>query len=235
MLGFGKKKAKQAGDNDASVTEEKEDISGEETKSSSKKGKKGGKSKGLFTKKKIFLLIILVMLGTGGYFGYTVFMGPKDGQVRYVKKELGHVGLPQEMLKFTFTQIPDLYLAILDFDSEMMIFDNEIQRIQAVGEKYPDQQKIAEKEKKVWEKSRGSLVKEFSKIEKPIKEMYVLYQVNPEQGTAKVAEKGEELVATARNALATAQEQTQKLKQDEAAAPEGLFPGLIYKLKKKFL
>jgi hypothetical protein len=112
--------------------------------------------------------------------------------------------------------------------------DKEIARIDAIAKKYPEQGKIAEKEKAALEKAKINLQKGFLKIEKPVKEIYVLFRVNPEQAMIQINEKNKELTELAGAALAPARELTQKIPSEEAP-PQGLIKGTLYKLKKKFL
>lgn len=200
--------------------------------------KKIGKIAGLKTlinKKRVFIFFFILLLGGGGYIGYSLLFSQTQEKPIYTQKKLDHVTLPDEMLRFSFDQFPSLYQALVSFNSQIILLDAEIQRIDAVGRKYPEQLKIADREKKVWEKAKDSLVKAFSKIEKPVKEIYVLYQVNPEQGMALAAEKSPELIQAAQEALTESRNQTDKLNQNQENQSEGFFQGLIHKLKKKFL
>ncbi len=194
------------------------------------------KKKFLF-KKLIILLLIPGILGGGGFFAYTKFFsgsGTKDSRV-YLPVTLSHVTLPQEMLAFCFARMPELYDALVAYDGEMDLFEAEIARIDAVGTKYPDQEKIADGQKKVWDKEMQSLKKSFEKLEKPIKETFVLFQVNPTAGQEKIDQTAEEMLQTAKEALGKAQEQTAPLKKAMPKAPEGLVKGTLYKIKKMFL
>lgn len=187
-----------------------------------------------------FILVILgvfIAAGASAFAVYTLWFAPKtgkDGAPLYQKTELPHVGLPEEMLEFSFYHFPDLYRAMTAYNLEINLFDREIARIEQISRTYPDQVKITEKEKKIWEKAKETLKKAFIKIEKPVKETYVLFRVNEAQGLIRIRELNKELTEAAQSALAPAQALTQKLKQEEEA-PEGLVKGSIYKLKKKFL
>ncbi len=206
---------------------------GEDT--SAAEGKKP-KKKSLL-KKLIFLLLILLILGGGGFFAYTKFFsggGSEDGR-QYQAGTLSHVNLPEEMLKFCFANMPELYDALLIYDAEVSLFEAEIKRIEDIAAKYPDQQKIADAQKKVWEKGKTTLVKSFEKLEKPIKETFVLFQVNETLGQEKVAQSARQMAQTAQEALEKSNEQTAPLKEAMNQPPGGLIKGTIFKLKKKFL
>lgn len=242
MFGLGKKKKK---DNKSS-----KDLP--EKKSSKKTGSKASdspedkddskttspKKKKRFSKKLIFIiLIVLIALGASGYVGYTMYFtsdDPLDPDAKYETMDLEHINLPMEMMEFTFKHFRELYLSMVAFDKEINLLNREIERIDAIAKKYPDQIKIADKEKKVWEKVKKTLEKTIIKIEKPIKKLYVLLSVNREQGIEQIEAKKSELNELAVTALKSANEKTLKLKTNDKA-PQGFIKGNIYKLKKKFL
>ncbi len=238
MLGFGKKKKKDKEEVKASekdLPEEQEEESKDEPDTPEEPDKKKRK---LPSKKVIIIvLLVLVAVGVSSYIVYSLYFTPKNStsqNTTYQKLELKHMSLPEEMLRFTFDYFPDLYVAMIIFNSEINLFNNEIARIDAIAQKYPDQKKIADKEKKTWEKTKNTLQKVFLKIENPVKATYVLFRVNKEQGLTQIEAKSKELTDLALSALASAQELTQKLKSDDTV-PQGLIKGTIYKLKKKFL
>lgn len=237
MLGFGKKKRKDA---DAA-----------EADGPAAKGKKATNppqeaepiehppltKKRFITKKQIFiLLMVLGAIGASAYWVYTLHFTEKtSGTAVYQTIELPHVKLPEEMVKFSFDHFPDLYISLVNFNAEISLFIKEIQRIEAIAQKYPEQKKITDTGKKELEKGKNTLIKEFSKLEKPIKETYVLFQVDETQGLARIKEKKQELTDTAQAALNTAQEQTKKITPQAPQVPEGMIQGTLHKLKKKFL
>ncbi len=189
--------------------------------------------------KKIILVafLILTALGASSFVVYRLYFAPKDPEslkAVYQKTELKHINLPEEMIRFCFDHFPDLYAALLTCNSQIILMDQEIARIDGVAKKYPEQGKIAEKEKAVWEKAKINLEKGFLKIEKPVKEIYVLFRVNQEQAIIQINEKNKELTELAGAALAPAQELTQTIRPEETP-PQGLIKGTLYTLKKKFL
>ncbi|RLC25747.1 MAG: hypothetical protein DRH93_00975 [Deltaproteobacteria bacterium] len=246
MLGFGKKKKKKAKKDKAKASETdlpKAEEKGKDTdepdpQDASDKKAPAKKKKKRFSKKRLFIiLLVLIAVGASSYIVYTLYFGSKDSTSQkavYEKIELNHINLPEEMLKFSFDYFPDLYAAMITFNSEINLFNNEIARIDAIAQTYPDQKKIADKEKKIWEKSKKGLQKVFLKIEKPVKETYVLFRVNKEQGLFQIEAKNKVLTELAQSALTAARELTQKLKSNQNI-PQGFIKGNIYKLKKKFL
>lgn len=251
MLGFGKKKKKDKDDEsgkdlkkekaadppepEEELEEETEDDdSSKKKKKKKKRAKKGGKK--LPIKLIIILLLVLTALGASGFLVYKLYFTSSDPmapEARYKKVQIGHITLPDEMLEFTFTHFRELYFSMIEFNTEINLLDSEIQRIDAVAKKYPEQKAIADKEIKFWEKVKTSLKKPFAKIEDAVRKLYVQFEVNKEQGTVQISEKNPELTQLAKEALKVSDESTRKLKQKEAP-PEGLVNGIVYKIKNIF-
>lgn len=223
MAGFSKKGKSEEKDAKSASAPDDQDASREPSK------------KRFGIKKLILILLILGTLGGGGFLGYAFFFKASSPNERHYRPmPLEHVGLPSEMLRFSFDRFPDLYDALVIFNSEVRLFDGEIARIEAIAAKYPEQVKIADKQKKVWEKGKTTLVKAFAKLEKPVKETYVLYQVNPAEGQAQIESRTRELTAAAQAAIQAAQEQTKDLGTAESAPPDGIIQGALFKIKKIF-
>ena len=235
MLGFLKKKKKQDTPDQPVPQEETEqgaDAVEQALPEASEKPSKKSKVKLI-----VFILLILAAVGAAGAAVYFLYLAPKSGgdvRAPYKKVAFTHIDLPDEMLQYSYTHYPDLYQAMLEYENEISLIDDEIGRIEAIGQQYPEQVKIADKEKKSWEKTRAGLEKAFLKIKKPVKESYVLFRVNREQGMTRIEETRTDLTASLKEALVQAQTLTEKLKQEETV-PDGFIKGTIYKLKKKFL
>ncbi len=242
MLGFGKKKNedKSKGKKDKSdSTKETPEESTDDTPGDPKKTKNKSKlkKKKVISVKLIVIVFLVIATCIGAYFVYTLFFSSSstDGNKSvYVKATLEHINLPEEMLEFSFDHFPELYAIMLTVNGEIIIIESEIARIETISQKYPDQIKISAKEKKIWEKTRDTLQKTFLKVEKPVKETYVLYRVNKAAGLAQIEARQASLTQLAKTALTPVQELTQTIKSTEIV-PEGFFKGNIYKLKKKFL
>lgn len=222
-MGLLKKKKKDEPEEPAA-----EEKAGDESKPAKPKKKS-------LIKKLIILFIILGVLGGGGFFAYTTFFSGTGDEQGYQSVPLAHVTLPDEMLAFCFNRMPGLYDALVAYNTEMNLFEAEIARIEDVAAKYPAQKKIADGEKKVWDKGMRSLKKSFEKLEKPIKETFVLFQVNQTQGQEKIDQTAEQMIQTANEALDKSRELTAPLKDAMPKAPEGMIKGTLYKIKKMVL
>jgi hypothetical protein len=249
MLGFLKKFKKSKTEKDSSAAKEtaastdkapdnkKADKKVSEPDSSEQPPASKKKKKKLPFKRIMVIFLVLAAVGASGFVVYTFYFSQKDTGTAapvYKKIKLKHVELPEEILKFTFDYFPDLYQNLIVYDTEMNLVEAEILRIDAIAKQYPDQKKIAEKEKKIWEKTRDNLEKSFLKIEKPVKETYVLFRVNKGQGLVQIKDRQAELSLTAKEVLKPVQELTERLKTHEEI-PKGFLKSTLYKLKKKFL
>lgn len=185
----------------------------------------------------ILIVFFILCVGAGAFVVYSLYFSSNSDlnqTAAYKDITLVHIHLPEEMLKFSFNHFPELYALIITANTEINIIEDEIERIDAVLKKYPDQAMIAEKEKKTWEKTRDTLQKAFIKIEKTVKETYVLFQVNAPDGLARIEALKSALTQDAKTALVPIQEQTKRLKSNEDM-PQGFIQGTLYQLKKKFL
>ncbi len=218
-----KKEAKKKGNKEA-------DTTGEEAESPVPATKK----KKFFTLKKlIVILLLLLALGIASGVVYLLYFNKSSETNQYKPITLAHVSLPDEVLEFSFNFFPDLYVSLLMYNKETILLADEINRIEAVAAQYPDQKRIADKEKKTWESAKKRLAKSFEKIQKKIESLFVAYKVNPDAGIIRVNEEKEDLALTAREALGPSMDLTQRVKTKEKI-PEGLVGSSVYKAKKKW-
>jgi hypothetical protein len=224
MLGFGKKKQRRNESLPESVPA-KDDATSQD-KAAAAKGKQSPavsaaaskaaaqpKKRRFSIKKLLISLVIFGLLSGGGFAGYTFFFKETGSPGRqFQETAMPHLTLPKEMLRFSFDQFPRLYDAFVQFEKEIALFEKEIARIEAISAKYPDQEKIALRQKKIWEKGKNTLLKEFAKLEKPVKETYVLYQVNPRLGREQIKASADDLAARASEAIAAAQQLSAEIK-----------------------
>ncbi len=191
------------------------------------------KKKPFFTIKKLIILTVLTIILLGaGFAVYKIYFSKSDDPNVYQAVTLKNVNLPDEMLKFAFDNINDLYFAFVTYDLRIFLIDKEIDRIQKIGDKYPEQIKITEIEKKDWIKAKDTVKKKFVKIEKQIKEIYVLFNVNQEKGEGKLNEVKNDLISQANEALEPLDQYIKKLKLDKPKEHEGLINKTMDKIKK---
>ena len=193
------------------------------------------KKKSFLTIKKLILFSALILILIGSvFFIYKTYFIISDEPVEYKSVLLKNVNLPDEMLEFSFYQVNDLYFALVNYNLRIFLLTKEIDRINKIGADYPDQNTIADKEKKNWIKAKEKVEKIFLKTEKQIKEIYVLYNVNKEEGKIKIEEKNKELLIQATEALATLDPYIEKIEINKEQEPQGFINNTINKIKNIF-
>lgn len=200
--------------------------------------KKPGKppKKKFFTIKKLIILpIVFILIIGAAFYAYKKFFSSSETpEIVYKSIVLKNIDLPDEMLRFTFSNINELYFLFINYNSSIILLNTEIDRINRIGENYPDQKNIAEKEKSNWIKAKEKVEKKFFKIEKDIRVLYVLYIVNREEGIKKIEEKSKELLVQANEALETLDPYIKTIETTKEREPQGLIDQTIKKIKKIF-
>lgn len=240
---FGRKKKTSPSPPEAAASDE----SIEESKR--RGGKKKGESKALlpaadptpqvkkrrkfFSKRLIFPLLVIVAVGVAASVVYRIYFTKKSVDRVYVKQELPNIILAEEVIRFTYDLMPEFYNSIILFNGEMILMENEIKRLTALGEQFPDQVKISEKEMKTFEKEKNKLQQTYEKLEKRVEALYVSYRVNQESGIQQIQEQKNDITQSVNDAMAPVLELTKRLTPTEEKIPAGLVKGTIYKIKKK--
>ncbi len=172
------------------------------------KKKKGGKS----PLKPI--LIILVLLGISGGIAFFV--------VSYLNKEnvtlnttFENISLKPELITFTHNMMPTLYDGLSGINKEILLIENEVNRLIQMEKEFPLQKKIIISEKTKWKKIKKELLLSLSILEKDVEMIYVSYSVNQQKGLTLIEEKSEDLSSLASNTISTSQELTHRLVVDE--------------------
>ncbi len=181
----------------------------------------------------ILAVLVMAILGGGGFAGYTLFLKKGTGR-HYVEQELSHVTLPPEMMKFCFDNLPDLFNGFQQFSREMIRLDGEIQRMEAIAAAYPDQSAIVDREKKIWTGARARSLKSFEKIETRIRQVYVTVQVNPETGRARLDQERQELLQQTVEILEPVLTLTDRIRTTGQPPGNGWVKRIIYTIKHLF-
>ena len=106
---------------------------------------KPAKKKRLPVKLIVIIFLVLIAVAGSGFVVYKFWFSAKpDENAKPVYKTiaLSHVSLPEEMLKFSFDHFPKLYDALVMFNGEMSLIEQEIERIEQIAATYPEQDKL---------------------------------------------------------------------------------------------
>jgi hypothetical protein len=175
--------------------------------------------------KKILIIVIVLGLVTGAAGGAWFFLFSSK------TPSLDQSKLPPEIKRFTASKMPDLFASLVLVNEEADMTAAEIDRITKVGDTYPDQKTLVDNEKKSWEANLATLTKGTEGIEKDIEAIYVLTQVNPEEGQKLLDSKLETMKQQADSLVTTSKALTDKIRANQPK--QGIFQKITSKFTKK--
>lgn len=198
----------------------------------------GKKTKRKFFSKKMFIIVLFLILSisTASFVVYKIYFSKKNNEKVYVKQDMPNIILAEEVVKFSYDFIPEFYNSMIIFNSSIIMLENEIKRLASLGEQFPDQVKITEKEMKSIEKEKDKLKQTYEKLEKRVESLYVSYKVNQEAGSQQIQEQRSDIVASSKDALTPVLDLTNRIlsmSQADKNIPQGFVKGTIYKIKQK--
>ena len=159
----------------------------------------------------IILLIVLALLGAGGYFGYTKYY-LKQGNSNAFTTDLAHISLKEEILRASYEQLPEVYSGLLKMNDELIVINKEIDSLSEMEKEFPQQLDIISSEKTIWSSIEKNVSDTISLLEKEIETLYVAHKVNPEKGKKLIDGKKKQLHGTINKILEDTQLKTQRLK-----------------------
>ncbi len=166
-------------------------------------------------KKIVTITILIVVLGAISFSGY-LYLKNYNSSDKFSKRDYSHVILPENVLRFSFTQFPEVYKGLNIIEDEIILIDIEIERISEIEKAFPDQSKITKKEKKIYDKVRKKLKSSLQKMEKLIESFYVAYKVNEETGSKLIEAKKKDLVKLINSSIESSDKLTKKIKDKNA-------------------
>jgi len=157
------------------------------------------------------LLIILILLtiaaAGGGFFAYKFYFLQQGPNL-----EMANIDLKEKTIAFIYKYMPDVYNCLFDLNHEVVIIDNEMERLTKIEKEFPKQKKIVLIEKKMWTNTRKTLTTTIANLEKSIETIYVAYTINSEKGADLIETQNAELLASATGNLGASKEKTERLK-----------------------
>ncbi len=235
-----KKKQKQAAKEKkkaAGAGKSEESSSPDQSKAEAKEGKPGILKRltaSLGIRKIVPILLILLAVGAASFTVYHFYFSSDNGTLKYRETAFENVDLPPEMLKFSFRHMKKLYDHLETYNRYISLIDAEMERIKKIGSRYPDQEKIVSDRQEEWTGRKEDLKKVYEDIEDEIKDLYVLFHVNRDQGKKRITDTKEKLVSKAANVLKEMEPHMQKLANRHDQAPDGVISGTIQKIKNIF-
>jgi hypothetical protein len=177
------------------------------------------------TKLFIALILLVLILGTGGFL-VSQYLGYKKEIAE--ENRLENLSLKADVLAFVSQHLPDIHAELVRMNYQIRIIDREIVRINLMEKEFPDQRKIILSEKKTWDSTRKTLSTGLLKLEADIEALYVTYMINPAKGLAELESKRAELLKTSQEILNETGSQTERLQHVEEKS-------FFTMLKRKFI
>ncbi len=169
------------------------------------------KKKKKITLFKIILIIMILIIAILASLGTALYLNKKNP---FIQKKLHHIPISLEVIHFTQKIMIDIYNDIFTLDNELDLINQEIQRIATIEKQFPDQEKIIQPEKKVWETTQKKLFDYSKKLSSDMLVLYVSYQVNNQKGMELINGKKNLLKSELSASIQTAQELTQRIKKN---------------------
>lgn len=160
----------------------------------------------------IILIILLSLLGAGGYFGYTKYY-LKQGDSNAFTTDLAHISLKEEILRASYEQLPEVYYALVKMNNELIVINKEIDRLSEMEKEFPQQLEIISSEKTIWTSIKKNVSDTVGTLENEIETLYVAHKVNPAKGKKRIETKKKQMQDTINTILKDTQLKTKRLKE----------------------
>lgn len=160
----------------------------------------------------LILIVILALLGGGVFFGYKKYSTSQNSNAG-LNGKLANISLKEEILLFSSRQFPEIHNAFTDFDKEIRLIKDEIERLDIIEQQYPKQAAIVQSEKQIWNSVMDDSRSVLSTLESEVENIFVTYKVNIEKGENLIKVKKPELIKVSRKALDFSRSHTKRLTQ----------------------
>ena len=173
----------------------------------------------------IILIIVLALLGAGGYLGYTKYYLPRQSSIIFTK-DLKYIFLKEEILLSTYEKLPTVYSGLVEINNELLVINQEIDRLREMELEFPQQKNMIISEKKIWEDLQQTIANTVKMLESELETLYVAYKVNDETGLRMIEGKRDPLKTSITKTMETSQDKTKRLKASNDKK-NGLLPSLL--------
>lgn len=189
--------------------------------------------KGRGRSKKLILIIAALVVCIAVAAGAVFFLKKNTPKIKYAEREYKNLDMPEEMIRYTFDVLPELYVEIAALNDEIDKMDSEIKRLEEIENKYPKQKKIPSSEKKNIERLKKTALSAITKIGKDVETAFVMSLVEDIKGKEYAGEKKAELLQTAKEALTQIRGPEPEKKDGGDQEPKGLLGKIKSIFKKK--
>ncbi|MCK5194097.1 MAG: hypothetical protein KAQ71_09825, partial [Desulfobulbaceae bacterium] len=104
------------------------------------------------------------------------------------------------------------YFGLVKMNSELLVINKEIERLDDMEKEFPQQLEIISSEKSIWTSIKKNVSDTIGLLEKEIETLYVAHKVNPAKGKKRIDAKKKQLQESINKILKDTQLKTQRLK-----------------------
>ena len=124
---------------------------------------------------------------------------------------LSKLQLKEDIISFTFKKAPKIYSGLIRLDNEIVLIDNELERLKEIENEFPRQIRIIIVERGNWKKVKNELLASFASLKREVEKIYVTHLVNKEKGSKLIGKNMKSLVETVNKALESSSAHTKRL------------------------
>ncbi len=157
----------------------------------------------------LFGIIALALIIAGGFIGYSRMHADQTAD-----PGLPHIRLKPEIVAFASRLWPEAHQRLLELNGEITLIDQEIERLNGMEKDFPQQKKIIQEEKTIWDRTSKSLHSVLDNFEKEVETVYVTYSVNKEKGSQSIKDSQETILKPVAEALSESGKLTERLKTE---------------------
>ena len=140
--------------------------------------KENGKSKFIVI---IILFVILVIMAGAGYVGFKMWWAKNQP-----RQSLSGMKVNSDVLIWSYRNTPELYGQIIALDDVIALIETELNRLKALGQKYPAQKNIITEEQQQLNSKKEKLSEVLTKAGQAIEAIYVAHKIDARKGHAEI-------------------------------------------------
>ncbi|MGM0417494.1 MAG: hypothetical protein ACQEQS_02105 [Thermodesulfobacteriota bacterium] len=156
------------------------------------------------------LIIIILIIASCGLLYYNFVY-----KHRFIPIDNSFFKIPEQTERYLHYNHKNLYSLIRDVNKELMIIDNEIERIKQLEKKYPEQNDITEDAVSKLEETKNNSTEKINEVINRLNTVYIHYQLNSENKDELINKNTEELLTKTEKILEELKKVTQRFKKDE--------------------
>jgi|GEM_PF-6924209 hypothetical protein len=155
------------------------------------------------------IMLILIISGCGVLYYNFIY------KHRFIPTDNSFFKIPEQTERYLHNYHKNLYSLIRDINKELMIIDNEIERIKQLEKKYPEQKDITKDAVSKLEETKKTATEKINEVINMLNTIYIHYQLNSDNKDVLINKKSDEILSKTEKILEDLKKVTQRFKKDE--------------------